>query len=116
LDYGVYENKIYYAPREDGASGDPKAIITYLDEEYICTIGSHNMTFLSRCINPKLSTKTNGENVLTFTMYYQYYDNENGELVYNPFIKYLTNERKVKLSVGEGADKKWYDFVVKQSQ
>lgn len=74
------------------------------------------MTSLSRCINPKLSTKTNGENVLTFTMYYQYYDNETGELVHNPFVEYLTNERKVKLSIGAGADKKWYDFVVKHSQ
>jgi hypothetical protein len=66
----------------------------------------------ARCVNPKLVSKVNGENTFTFTMYYRYVDTETGEVEYNPFIKYLTNERKVKLNL----DGVWYDFVIKQIQ
>lgn len=117
LDYDTYDgNKYYYKPISDNSTSGPKATITYFDEEYMCTIGSDTMTSLSRCVNPKLVTKTNGENILTFAMYYQYQDNETGEQVSNPFVRYLVNERKIKLRVGENEEAKWYDFVVKQIQ
>jgi hypothetical protein len=75
------------------------------------------MTSLSRCINPKLTRKVNGEQILQFTMYYQYIDFETGEKVYNPFNKYMVNERKIKLRLGEPNKKvEWYDFVIKQIQ
>jgi hypothetical protein len=37
-----------------------------------------------------------------------------GEKVYNPYINYLTNERKLKLKKEESdGTVKWYDFVIK---
>lgn len=90
----------------------PQVISSYYKEIKLFTIGSSTMDSLSRCVNPKLISKVNGENTLTFTMYYQYIDTETGEKTYNPFIKYMTNERKVKLKY----DGKWYDFVIKQIQ
>jgi hypothetical protein len=87
----------------------PNIIASYYKETRLCTIGSSSMESLARCVNPKLVSKVNGENTLTFTMYYQYIDTETGEKTYNPFIKYMVNERKVKLNY----DGKWYDFVIK---
>jgi hypothetical protein len=50
-------------------------------------------------------------------MYYQYIDFETGEKVYNPFNKYMVNERKIKLCLGKpGPGAKWFDFVIKQIQ
>lgn len=90
----------------------PNIISSYYKETRLCTIGSSTMDSLARCVNPKLVSKVNGENIFTFTMYYQYIDPETGEKVYNPFIPYMTNERKVKLNL----DGVWYDFVIKQIQ
>jgi hypothetical protein len=76
----------------------------------------------ARCVNPKLVEKINGENILTFTMYYQYIDPVTGVKEYNPFNKYMTNERKVKLRVGPEAKTeddnscKWYDLIIKNIQ
>jgi hypothetical protein len=75
------------------------------------------MDSLSRCVNAKLTRKVNGENTLTFNMYYRYVDTESGQLEYNPFCRFLTNERKIKLRIGEpGEGAEWYDFVIKQIQ
>ena len=74
----------------------PQTIISYYKEVRLCTIGSDTMASLSRCINPKLTRKVNGEQTFQFTMYYQYIDFETGEKVYNPFNKYMVNERKIK--------------------
>jgi hypothetical protein len=50
-------------------------------------------------------------------MYYQYVDFETGKKVYNPFNKYMVNERKIKLRLGKpGSGAKWFDFVIKQIQ
>ena len=103
---GWYENEVMV----------PQIITSFYKEVRLCTIGAHNMEFLARCVNPKLISKVNGENTLTFTMYYQYIDPETGEKTYNPLIGYLQNERKVKLRIGEGEDAEWYDFVIKQIQ
>jgi hypothetical protein len=71
-----------------------------------------------RAFNPKLVSNTNGSSTLTFSMFYKYYDMESQQLLDNPFIKLMVNERKIKLRHGElGAnDCKWYDFVVKNIQ
>lgn len=83
--------------------------ISYYKERKLCTIGSNTMTSPVRAINAKLVEKINGENVLTFSMYSQYWDYELNKLIWNPFMQYLTNERKVKLKL----DGKWYDFIIK---
>ena len=97
---------------EDITKANEEIVNQYYKEVRLCTIGSNTMESLARCVNPKLVRKVNGENTLTFTMYYQYVDTETGEKIYNPFIPYMVNERKVKLKYnGE-----WYDFLVKQIQ
>jgi hypothetical protein len=73
-------------------------------------------------VNPKLTQKLNGENTLTFDMYYKYWDDDVQDFVYNPFISYLTNERKVKLRLGPVATSvddnrcEWFDFIIKNVQ
>jgi hypothetical protein len=62
-----------------------------------------------RAVKPKLVSKVNGENTLTFTVYSHYWDEDTQKLQWNPFMMYLTNERKVKLKY----DGEWYDFVIK---
>jgi hypothetical protein len=42
-------------------------------------------------------------------MYSHYWDEKTNQLLQNPFMPYLVNERKVKLKY----DEKWYDFVIK---
>jgi hypothetical protein len=60
--------------------------------------------------NPKFTDDVKGEHTLTFTMNGKYYNEETEGLVDNPYIKYLTNERKVKLYFrGE-----WYDLIIKK--
>ena len=87
-------------------------------ERKIGIIGSSSMTAQHRAMNGKLVQNVNGSNTLTFSMYHKYYDNESGEYVENPFIKLLTNERRVKLRLGNpgDADVEWYDFVIKNVQ
>ena len=98
--------------RDEDGNIVPQVQFQFYKETKVATIGSNTMDSLARCVNPKLVRKVNGENTLTFTMYYQYVDTETGEKVYNPFIPYMVNERKVKLKYnGE-----WYDFLVKQIQ
>ena len=101
---------------EDDTETQPRVTFSYYKEVKLCTIGSNTMDSQSRCVNPKLVRKINGENTLTFTMYYRYVDNRTGEKTYNPFNKYMVNERKVKLRVGEDEDAKWYDFIIKNKQ
>ena len=119
LDFDSWDgNKTYYsyAKSDSPSTATITATISYYKEVKLCTIGSNTMDTQSRCINPKLVRKINGENTLTFTMYYRYVDNRTGEKIHNPFNKYMVNERKVKLRVGEGEEAKWYDFIIKNVQ
>ena len=119
LDFDSWDgNKTYYSyvKSDSPSTATTTATISYYKEVKLCIIGSNTMDSQSRCINPKLVRKINGENTLTFTMYYRYVDNRTGEKTYNPFNKYMVNERKVKLRVGEGEDAKWYDFIIKNVQ
>ena len=87
----------------------------FYKEIKLCTIGSDTMSSPIRAVKPKLVSKVNGENTFTFTMYSQYWDENTQQLEWNPFMMYLTNERKLKLKYGkdkEGKDK-WYDFIIK---
>lgn len=87
-------------------------VAQYYKETRLCTIGSDSMESPARAVNGKLVRKVNGEVTFTFTVYYRYYDNQTGQLEYNPFVPYLTNERKVKLKY----DGEWYDLIIKQVQ
>ena len=78
-------------------------------EKRIGIIGSNTMTTQGRALNPKLTRNVNGTKKLTFQMYARYVDITTGERVVNPFVKWLTNEQKVKLQY-KG---KWYDFIIK---
>ena len=83
----------------------------YYKESQVAIIGSDTMNTPIRAYNPILTQNTNGSSTLAFTINYKYYD-DNGELVDNPFVGLLVNERKVKLRY----DGEWYDFVIKSIQ
>ena len=93
-------------------------IVQFFKERKICVIGSDSMDTPIRAYNPKLVSNTNGSSTLTFSMFYKYYDMESQQLLDNPFIKLMVNERKIKLRHGElgTSDCKWYDFVIKNIQ
>lgn len=78
-------------------------------EEKIAVIGSNLMTSQNRALEPNLKSNVNGTNIFSFYMYYDYIDNKTGERIKNPFIKLLSNERKVKVYW----ENKWYDLIVK---
>ena len=84
----------------------------YYKEIKLCTIGSDSMQSQNRAINAKLTRKINGEKTLTFTVYYRYVDNVTGEKIENPYVRYLINERKVKLKY----DGEWFEFIIKNIQ
>ena len=110
----------YFAVQVDyyEATLAPNIVFQFFKERKICVIGSDSMDTPIRVYNPKLVSNTNGSSTLTFSMFYKYYDTESGQLLDNPFIKFMVNERKVKLRHGElgASDCKWYDFVIKNIQ
>jgi len=63
--------------------------------------------------NKHLKKEATGMNTLTFSIYSKYYDTENEELLDNPYLPYLVNERKVKLKYYKGDEVKWLDFLIK---
>ena len=110
---------------EDGSETEEKienghgAVITqYYKERKICIIGSDTMDSPIRATQPKLVSKINGENTLTFNLHSHYYDIEQEDFLVNPFVKLLVNERKVKLRYGAIASEKveWYDLIIKNIQ
>lgn len=123
----LWDDRIVYV----GESGEEYSDITtakepiinqYFKEIKICTIGSNAMDSPARCIKPKLAQKINGENTLTFSIYYSYTDPITGQKEHNPFLGFLVNERKVKLRLGPVAETEtdercqWYDFIIKNIQ
>lgn len=78
-------------------------------EQKICDIGSDEMMYQGKVLEPQLVKKANGEKKLTFSMYKQFTDHVTGQKVNNPFSDYLISERKVKLYYEDT----WYDFIVK---
>lgn len=88
----------------------PMDLSSYYKERKICIIGSDTLTDQSRAVEPKLVENINGTKTFTFKIYKTYIDNITGQLVTNPFLPYLVNERKVKVKW----KKQWYDFVIKK--
>ena len=84
-------------------------------EEKLIVIGSDTMTSQNRALEPNLKSNINGTNIFSFYLYYSYIDNKTGERVKNPFVDYLTNERKIKVYwEGKKGEDKWYDLIIKQ--
>ena len=78
-------------------------------EKRIGIIGTNEMIYQGRAIEPTLTRNVNGTKKLSFKMYKYFTDNMTGEKTYNKFSDWLVSERKVKLFY----DNKWYDFIVK---
>lgn len=97
-------------------SGHGEVVAQYYDEQKICVIGSDTMDTPIRATQPKLVSKINGENILTFNMYSHYYDEETEQYLENPYIGYLINERKIKLRHGAPGRAIWYDLIIKNIQ
>lgn len=85
---------------------------SYYEENKIAVIGSDTMTSLNKVYSPVLKESVNGEQTLSFSLKYKYFDDFLGEYVENPFAKYLINERKVKLNYKD----KWYEFIIKEKE
>lgn len=104
------------------ASGE---VPEYFDEKKIAIIGSNDFETSLRAYDVALKEDINGEKTLSFSMLRKFKDEE-GNLLDNPFINLLTNERKIKLRDGEAysfsevsdlaaedTNEIWYDFIVK---
>lgn len=86
---------------------------SYFKEIKLCVIGSNTMNSPIRAHEPELKRDIRGENTLTFSIYSRYYDEEKEEIVDNPFIPYLVNERKIKLKYNKKGKSEWLDFIIK---
>lgn len=101
-----FENKIYELSLWDDGPDN--------EEIRRCVIASHTMSSPARAFNINLNKKTNGEKTLTFSVYAKYFDQETCDYVTNPYLGFLTNERKVKLKKEEKGQIVWYDMIIKQ--
>lgn len=86
----------------------------YYKERKLCVIGSNTTSAPFNVVEPKLVRKTDGTSTLTFSIYTKYYDEDSGEFKDNPFVQYLTNERKIKLKYFPNGKMRWLDFIIKK--
>lgn len=84
--------------------------LSFFQEQKVATIGTNEHNAPELAYNPKFIIDVKGEHTLTFTMNSKYYDIENEAFVDNPFIKQLTNEKKIKLFFRD----EWYDLIIKK--
>lgn len=94
----VWEDRLV---TEDGTS--------YYKEVMLAVIGASDMISPNKSFDNHLRKNVNGEVELEFSMIHRYYNEEQDAYVTNPYIKYLINERKIKLKYND----EWYDFVIK---
>lgn len=80
-----------------------------LQEFKALILGTDTMTSQDRALDVKFTCDVNGTHQLTFKMYYQYYDNQTGELTQNLLTDQIFNESKIKLHYHD----EWYDLVIK---
>ena len=114
---------------EDISSGET-GLGSFLEKK-IAVIGSHNLHTPTKAYNVTLKENVNGEKTLTFSLPRAYRDKD-GELKDNPFLSFLTAERKLKLRDGaeydfldsnrkfdsallekEDEEERWTDYVIK---
>ena len=77
-------------------------------ETKLAIIGGQQLSSPARAQNPILIRNINGSKSLTFSLYYEYYDEIEGETKKNPFCPLLTNGRIIKLFWKN----KWYEFAI----
>ena len=84
-------------------------------EQRLGIIGTNEMLYQGRAIEPNLVRNVNGTKKFSFKMYKHFIDATTGEKVDNPFIEWLISERKVKLKYekDEAGNDIWYDFIIK---
>lgn len=119
-------NETYYQQVEDGYEPIPRDKVetfdkdnmyllvpqklSFFQERKIAVIGANGHNAPEFAYNPKFIDDVKGEHTLTFTMNSKYYDTETETFVDNPYMKYMVNERKVKLFFRD----KWYDLLIKK--
>lgn len=101
-----------YSGLVDPSGIDVKA--QYYKEKKLCIISQDGVENAIFAVEPSLTQKTDGTSTLIFSMHARYYDEEVGDFLENPFVQYLTNERKVKLKYYPNGELKWLDFVIKK--
>jgi hypothetical protein len=84
--------------------------LSFFQERKIAVIGANGHNAPEFVYNPKFIDDVKGEHTLTFTMNSKYYDEESETFVNNPYMKYMVNERKIKLFFRD----KWYDLLIKK--
>lgn len=78
-------------------------------ETKLAIIGAPDMLTPARAQSPRLVRNTNGTKTLTFSLFYEYLDEIDGNYYLNPFCNLIKNETRLKLKWKE----KWYEFIVK---
>lgn len=110
-----YEISIWEDYHVDAEKDNNGVIITpaHYKERKIAVIGSNTLSSPCRAYNPKLEQNINGTNTFSFEMFQTYRENfvrdGKDEIIINPFLALLSNERKIKVLWKN----KWYDFVIK---
>ena len=74
------------------------------EEKRIMVIGSDQMIYQGRALEPSLTRNVNGVKKLTFKMYKHFIDSSTGEKIVNSFVDELVSERKIKLKYGTYID------------
>ena len=85
--------------------------VSYYKEVMLAVIGADDMDSPNKAYDVRLREKVNGEIELTFSLLYKYFEEGKQDLVTNPFVNFLINERKIKLKTKD--DNNWYDFIIK---
>ena len=114
----VWEDVLIYVGKDsngediESSNINDLAIIDYqyYTENRLAIIGSDTMTDPGRAHNVIFKKNINGTQIVTFDMFYQYENFETGEIIRNPLINLVVDERKIKLFY----EKQWYDFIVKK--
>lgn len=91
-----------------------ECVAQYYKEKKLCVLGADSMNSPYGIVEPNLVRKTDGTSTLTFSIYNKVYDEEQKCFVENPFVKYLNNERKIKLKYYPNGELRWLDFVIKK--
>ena len=81
---------------------------TEQSETKLAIIGDRETSGPSRAQELVLKRNINGEKTLTFSLFYEYQDDVEGNITINPFCSLLTNGRKLKLKWKN----KWYEFSI----
>lgn len=80
----------------------------FKEEKYL-VIGSSEMTYPGRAINPRLTTNVNGTKTFSFDLKDRFFNPETEEFEDNYLVPFLQNEVKIKLHT----DNNWETFVLK---